>query len=97
MYSLICIVEGVTGSPNIQWFGPDDSQITSGVLMATLTSTLTFSGLTISDAGEYTCQSILNGVVREAMRDVKVESEFLLAKYQDAGVFEYPLCFSACR
>ena len=75
-YTLICSVEDVPSSPNIQWFGPNNNLITSGTSMTTLTSTLTLSGLTISDAGEYTCQLILNGVVHKAVKDVLVESEF---------------------
>jgi len=65
----------VSGSPTIQWFGPDGSEITTGVSTTTLTSTLTLSDLSLSDAGQYTCRSTLSGVVREAVEGVLVQSE----------------------
>ncbi len=75
-YSLTCTIEGVSGSPTIQWFGPGGSEISAGVSTpAPLTSTLTFTDLSLSDAGEYTCRSTLAGVVREALEVVLVQSE----------------------
>ncbi len=76
-YSLTCTVEGVSGSPTIQWFGPSGSEITTGVSTSTLlTSTLTFTNLALSDAGEYTCRSTLSGVVREVVEIVMLQSRF---------------------
>ncbi len=75
-YSLTCTVEGVSGSPTIQWFGPGGSEISTGVSFPTsLTSTLNFMDLSLSDAGEYTCRSTLTGVVREAVERIFVQSE----------------------
>ncbi len=65
-----------TISQSIQWFGPSGSQITTGVSNSNkgsmTTSTLTFSSLRFSDAGQYTCQA---DQYREATVDVIVESE----------------------
>ncbi len=75
-YSLTCTVEGVSGSPTIQWFGPGGSEISTGISTPTsLNSTLTFMDLSLSDAGKYTCRSTLTGVVREAMEIIFVQSE----------------------
>ncbi len=78
-YSLTCTVEGVSGSPTTQWFGPGGSVITTGVSSPTpLTSTLTFMDLALSDAGEYTCRSTISGVVREVVEIVMLQSKFLI-------------------
>ncbi len=73
-YSLMCTVEGVSGSPTIQWIGPDGGLITTSVSMDTTMSNLTLSDLSLSDAGEYTCRSTLSGVVREAGEELLVQS-----------------------
>ncbi len=77
-YSLTCTVQGVSGSPTIQWFGPGGSEITTGVSTTTLASTLTFTDLALSDAGEYTCRSTISGVVREVVETVMPQSRFLV-------------------
>ncbi len=68
-YTLVCSVEGVAGSPTIQWIGPDVSDVS----MTIHTSTLTLSDLSLSNAGEYTCQSNFSGVVREATENVMLQ------------------------
>ncbi len=72
-YSLTCTVEGVSGSPAIQWFGPGGSEIATGVSTTTLTSTITFTDLALSDAGEYTCRSTITGVEREVVENVMLQ------------------------
>ncbi len=74
-YSLTCTVEGVSGSPTIQWFGPGGSEITTGV---STTTSLTFTDLALSDAGEYTCRSTISGVIREVVEIVMLQSKFLI-------------------
>ncbi len=76
-YTLTCTVEGVSGSPTIQWFGPGGSEITTSVSTpSSLTSTLTFTDLALSDAGEYTCRSTISEVVREVVESVTLQSRF---------------------
>ncbi len=64
-YILICSVEGATGSPTFQWISPDST--------TTTTDTLTIGIESLSDAGLYTCQSTLSGVVREATENVMLQ------------------------
>ncbi len=94
-YSLTCTVEGVSGSRTIQWFGPGGSEITTGVSTTTLTSTLTFTDLALSDAGEYTCRSTISGVVREVMETVTLQSRFLVNRIV-FYCFSIPLSPSLC-
>ena len=69
----------MTDNPSsIVWFGPNGNQITSGVVTTLPMSVLILTDLNTSDAGEYTCQSTLNGVVQEAVEDVMVISESIL-------------------
>ncbi len=79
-YSLTCAVEGVSGSPTIQWFGPGGSEVTTGISTpSSLTSTLTFTDLALSDAGEYTCRSTISGVERGVEETVMLQSRFYWA------------------
>ncbi len=70
-YTLTCTVEGVSGSPTIQWFGPGGSEISTGEATP---STLTFMDLGLCDAGEYTCRSTLSEVTREVVENVTLQS-----------------------
>ena len=66
-YSLICSVTeeitGLTGSPSVQWIGPDDNTVvpTTGSMSNQTSSsvTLTFQPLTTSSGGLYTCLATL--------------------------------------
>ncbi len=78
-YTLLCAVEGVTGSPTFHWFGP--REITTFEPARNLTSILTLSNLTLSDAGEYTCRSTLSGVERVAVVVLMLQSEYPLTLY----------------
>ncbi len=60
---------GVNGLLTIQWIGPDVSDVS----MTTHTSTLTLSDLSLSNAGQYTCQTTLSGVVRQATENVRLQ------------------------
>ncbi len=77
-YSLSCTASCLARvtSQSIQWVSPEGTLITRAVSNSMATSTLTFSPLGFSDAGEYTCQ-LVGGASTEAVETwiVEVESE----------------------
>ena len=66
-YSLICSVTegitGLTGTPSVQWIGPDDNTVvpTTGSMSNQTSSyvVLSFQSLTTSSGGLYTCLATL--------------------------------------
>ena len=84
IYSLVCtvIVSGsATPEPNITWMPQLVSQATVSNLNSAgnYSSTLTFNPLAASHAGTYTCQAVVNGMMRTSSKDVIVHSKLLLA------------------
>ena len=91
-YSLICSVTedvaGLTGSPSVQWIGPDNSTAVSTTgSMSNQTSselTLTFQPLTHSSGGLYTCIATLpspavsGNITAVTSQEVIVESMLLI-------------------
>ena len=76
-YSLECST--VTGSTDITWLDPMNSPVPSGMITTTgSTSRLTFSPLTASHAGTYTCRATVGSTIKTATMDIKVESEYLV-------------------
>ena len=77
-YSLECtvIVTGSTDQPTITWLDPMNNPVASEMVTTTGNmSSLTFSPLTASHAGNYTCVATVGGAVQNAMEDILMESE----------------------
>ena len=79
-YSLVCsvTVNGSTDTPTITWLDPMNSQVPSEMHMVSTTgsmSTLTFTPLSASHAGTYTCKAALGGEVLTDTLIVTVQSE----------------------
>ena len=77
-YSLVCsvTVAGSTDTPTITWLDPMDSQVPSDMVSTTGSmSTLTFTPLSASHAGTYTCRAVVGGEVLTDTLMVTVQSE----------------------
>ena len=64
-YRLVCsaTVTGSTDQPTFTWLNPINNTVLSGMVTTTGSmSTLTFSPLTVSNAGTYTCRVTAGGV-----------------------------------
>ena len=109
-YSLVCSVTedvaGLTGSPSVQWIGPDGSTAVSTTgSMSNQTSsslTLTFQPLTTSSGGLYTCLATLpspavtGDITANTSLEVIVKSTFLyIGLFSDILVLKIPYSFQA--
>ena len=75
IYSLVChaTVTGSTDQPTITWMDPNSNPVPYGIITtAGSISTLTFSPLAISDAGTYTCNVNVEGVIQAQTYNVTV-------------------------
>ena len=80
-YSLECsaTVTGSTDQPTITWLDPMNNPVPSGMVTTTGSmSTLTFSPLSASHAGTYTCRATVGSIVQTATMDVTVESVYFV-------------------
>ena len=74
-YNLTCtvILNGTTGSPTIEWLGPNNNSTMENRVMvnnSTYERTLLFSSLRTSHGGQYTCQAVLGQT--SAMASTKI-------------------------
>ena len=80
-YRLVCsvTVTGSTDTPTITWLDPMGNQVSPDMLNTTGSmSTLTFSPLSASHAGTYTCRGTVEGVMESEATTVSVNSEYRL-------------------
>ena len=78
IYSLECsaILMGSTNHPTITWLDPMNNQVPSEMVTTTgSTNTLTFSPLTASHAGTYTCTAMVGSILETATVVVTVKGE----------------------
>ena len=96
VYSLTCtaakLIDGLTNSPTLQWLNGTGQPFTNGMLGDTMstntsvTQTLTFNSLLTSDAGEYTCEAMLQspameeGIVNSTTETVTVQSQSIVVE-----------------
>ncbi len=91
-YSITCMVtvSGIIGTPSIIWMDPADTAISSGSDFTvggvtgsgpTYSSVLVFNYLKTSQAGEYTCNAVLNTQTTVSQISVTVTSTLLSYYY----------------
>ena len=68
-FSLNCTVTGITNPAIYQWFDNNGTQLAT-------VSELQFSPLRVSDAGLYTCQATVGGVMLENSATVNVNRKY---------------------
>ena len=79
----VTLPDGVTGTPDFQWEGPGGvtptpaDSTTSG---QTVSSDLTLSEISTSQAGQYTCTATLSGASSGTI-NILVQSEFVCIVY----------------
>ena len=76
-YSLDCSVSGTTDPVTYQWF---EGPASSGTQLSSV-SQLEFSPLRASDAGLYTCQATVGGVMVEGTTTVTISRKFFDTSY----------------
>ena len=67
-YSLTCEVSGASGPVSAYQWRKD------GAVLSETGQTLSFSSLTLSDAGQYTCQVSVDGVMVSRTEDISLTS-----------------------
>ena len=86
-YSLVCsvTVTGSTDTPTITWLDPMDNQVPSEMVSTTGSmSTLTFSPLSTSHAGTYTCRATVGEQMQSntsEVVDVTVQGECKIIRH----------------
>ena len=81
IYRLVCSanVTGSTDQPTFTWLDPMNNPVPSGMVTTTGSmSTLTFSPLVVSHAGNYTCEVKAGGVTETQAYDIIVNSKCLV-------------------
>lgn len=86
-YSLECsaIVNGSSDSLNFTWLSPTNNEVLSEMINTTdnVTSTLTLTSLSLSDAGTYACRVTLGSVEKMGVVTVTVEGKNLYEFYSN--------------
>ena len=74
----VTLPDGVTGTPDFQWEGPGGETLTpaeSTTSGGTVSSDLTLSEISTSQAGQYTCTATLSGSISTSTT-ITVQSEY---------------------
>ena len=67
-YSLTCVVAGASGPVSAYQWRKD------GTVLSETGQTLSFSSLSLSDAGQYTCQVSVDGMMHSRTEDIRLTS-----------------------